>query len=95
MVLRFDWDTNKARRNQKNHGVSFNEASSVFFDENAVLIHDPDHSVEEDRYLLLGMSAKLRLLVVVHTYREEDSLIRLISARLAESDEREHYGSRL
>src|SRR6266700_818835 len=93
MTPRFDWNEIKARHNQRKHGVSFNEASSVFFDENGVLIHDPDHSDNEDRYILLGMSANLRLLVVCHTYREEDRLIRLISARLADPAEQLHYGS--
>ncbi len=90
--ISFDWDPAKARSNQRKHGVSFIEASSAFFDENGVLIHDPDHSEQEDRYLLLGMSAKLRLVVVSHTYRENDRVIRLISARLADSTERRQYG---
>ncbi|MBI3291651.1 MAG: BrnT family toxin [Elusimicrobia bacterium] len=92
MDLRFDWDPTKAHNNQRKHGVMFVEASSVFFDEHGILIHDPDHSDEEHRYLLIGMSAKLRLLVVSHTYREEDRVIRLISARLADSAERRQYG---
>ena len=62
--MRFAWDEAKARENQEKHGVSFEEASSVFADENARLKHDPDHSGEEDRFILLGFSAKLRLLVV-------------------------------
>jgi uncharacterized DUF497 family protein len=94
MGLQFDWDPAKARSNQRKHGVSFVEGSSIFFDEDGILIHDPDHSDEEDRFLLIGMSAKLRLLVVSHTYRENDSVIRLISARLAISDERQQYGRR-
>ncbi len=92
MDIRFDWDPVKDRKNQRKHGVSFAEASSVFFDEKGILIHDPDHSEEEDRYLLLGMSAKLRLLVVSHTYRDNDRMIRLISAWVATPQERHQYG---
>ena len=71
---------------------SFEEARSVFFDENGILIHDPDHSEQEDRYLMLGMSAKARLLVVSHTYRNNDHAIRLISAWLATPQEHNQYG---
>jgi uncharacterized DUF497 family protein len=92
MGLRFDWDPDKAHRNLKKHGVSFVEAQMIFFDENGILIHDPDHSDEEDRFILIGMSAKMRVLVVSHTYREEDHVIRLISARRADSVERQQYG---
>ncbi len=92
MDISFDWDPAKARINQQKHGVSFIEGSSAFFDENGILIHDPDHSDQEDRYLLIGMSAKLRLVVVSHTYRENDRVIRLISARKADSAERRQYG---
>ena len=91
MDIHFDWDPAKDRKNQRKHGVSFVEASSVFFDEKGILIHDPDHSEEEDRYLLLGMSAKLRLLVVSHTYRDDDQKIRLISAWHATPQERHQY----
>jgi uncharacterized DUF497 family protein len=92
MDIRFEWDPAKDRRNQRKHGISFTEAQSAFFDENGILIHDPDHSDKEDRYLLLGMSAKLRLLVVSHTYREDDQIIRLISAWKATLHEHEQYG---
>ena len=92
MDIRFDWDPAKDRKNQRKHGVSFAEASSVFFDEKGILIHDPDHSDQEDRYLLLGMSAKLSLLVVSHTYRDDDRMIRLISAWVATPQERQQYG---
>ena len=90
--LRFEWDADKERGNWRKHGVSFEEARSVFYDENGLLIHDPDHSEEEDRYLLLGMSVKPRLLVVSHTYRSHDHVIRLISARAATPQERRRYG---
>ena len=92
MDIRFDWDPAKDRKNQRKHGVSFAEASSVFFDEKGILIHGPDHSEQEDRCLLLGMSAKLRLLVVSNTYRDDDRMIRLISAWVATPQERQQYG---
>jgi uncharacterized DUF497 family protein len=79
--IRFEWDENKNAANQKKHKVSFEEAKSVFYDENARLISDPDHSEREDRFILLGLSNRLRMLVVVHTYRKSDEIIRIISAR--------------
>ena len=88
----FSWDDRKERDNQRKHGVSFEEASTAFADENARLKHDPDHSKDEDRFLLLGFSAKLRLLVVVHAYRQDDREIRIISARKAMPKERKQYG---
>ena len=92
--LRFVWDQRKARANAKQHGVSFDEAQTVFLDESALLLGDPDHSEDEDRFLLLGVSARLRLLVVCHCYRESDSEIRLIMARKAERNERDQYKER-
>ena len=94
-AMRFAWDAAKAAENLHKHRVSFEEASSAFADENARLKHDPDHSQEEDRFILLGFSAKLRLLLVCHAYRENDEVIRLISARKATSNERKQYGSYL
>ena len=91
--MRFAWDEVKAEANQRKHGVSFEEASTVFADENGRLKHDPDHSQEEDRFILLGFSAKLRLLIVCHAYRENDDQIRIISARKATPNERKQYGS--
>jgi hypothetical protein len=91
--LRFIWDEAKAAENLRKHGVSFEEGASVFADENARLKHDPEHSQQEDRFILLGFSANLRLLVVCHAYRENDELIRLISARKATPNERRQYGS--
>ena len=90
--IRFTWDESKNQRNIRKHQVSFSEARTVFFDPNALLIHDPDHSEEEDRFVMLGMSEKTRLLIVCHCYREEDEIIRLISARKANAAERVHYG---
>ena len=93
--MRFAWDRAKARENVEKHGVSFEEASSVFADENARLKLDPEHSQTEDRFLLLGFSAKLRMLIVCHAYRENDEVIRIISARRATPNERRQYGSYL
>ena len=93
--MRFAWDKTKAEENAKKHGVAFEEASTVFADENARLKHDPDHSQTEDRFLLLGFSAKLRMLIVCHAYRENDEVIRIISARKATPNERRQYGSYL
>ena len=89
--LEFSWDTEKDKANQKKHGVSFQEAQTVFHDENARLIDDPDHSEEEQRFILLGLSSKLRILIVCHCYRAEDTLIRIISARKADKKERKQY----
>jgi len=90
-MITFQWDEKKNRLNQKEHGVSFEEARSVFYDENAVQYYDPDHSDEEDRFLMLGLSRKLRLLIVSHCYREDESVIRVISARKAVGNERKEY----
>ena len=90
-TIRFDWDPKKAQINLRRHKVSFEDAKSVFSDERALLIDDPDHSEEEDRFVLLGLSHSLRLLVVVHCYREEGHVIRIISARKADGDEQSIY----
>ena len=89
--VEIEWDSKKAISNLKKHGVSFEEASTVFFDENARLIHDPGHSAQEDRFVLLGLSCKLRLLVVCHCYRGKERIIRIISARKAVRSEVKHY----
>ncbi len=89
--LRFEWDPKKAALNLRKHNVSFEDAQSVFSDENALLIDDPDHSEAEDRFVLLGLSQSLRLLVVVHCYRSEGKVIRIISARKADANERSSY----
>jgi len=90
--LIFEWDENKNKANQKKHGISFNEAISVFSDENAVIIADTDHSEQEERFVILGLSQKPRLLIVCHCYRENDALIRIISARKANKKESDFYG---
>ena len=92
--LRFEWDAEKERQNKRKHGVSFVEAQSIFTDEHALLIDDPEHSDKEDRFVLLGFSAKLRILVVVHAYRESRRVIRIISARRAIRKERDIYNRR-
>jgi hypothetical protein len=92
--LRFVWDPKKNRENRRDHRVSFEEAETAFADEHGVLMADPDHSQDEDRFILLGLSATLRLLVVCHTYRKEDEVIRLISARKADRSERAYYSGR-
>jgi hypothetical protein len=92
--LRFDWDARKNAANKRKHGISFEEARTVFYDDHALLIEDPDENDEEDRFVLLGISAALRMLVVCHCYREKDSLIRIISARKANRKEREDYEKR-
>ncbi len=92
--LHFAWNERKSASNRKKHGVSFEEAQTVFSDEHALLIVDPDHSEQEDRFVLLGLSSTLRTLVVCHCYREEESVIRIISARKADRAERSEYSRR-
>ncbi len=89
----FEWDERKNRTNKRKHGVSFEEAQTVFFDENAVRFFDPDHSDDEERFLMLGMSFALRVLVVCHCFRIDDSVIRIISARKANKTEQAAYWS--
>jgi uncharacterized DUF497 family protein len=89
--IEFSWDRRKAQSNLVKHGVSFEEAQTVFLDENARLIDDPDHSEEEERFVLLGYSIQARCLIVSHCYRESDFVIRLISARRATAHEEEEY----
>lgn len=91
MTIRFEWDPKKAASNEKKHGVSFEEARTVFFDENAKLIDDPDHSEDEERFVLLGLSSSLRVILVCHCYRDEGGVIRIISARKASSHESNQY----
>ncbi len=89
--LKFEWDARKATANLKKHGISFDEAKSAFFDEHAKLIDDPDHSEDEDRFILLGLSNSLRVVVVCHCYRGDDDVIRIISARKATTRELKEY----
>lgn len=89
--LSFEWDPRKAAANRRKHGVSFDEAVTVFSDDRALLINGPDHSAAEDRFVLLGISAALRVLVVVHCYRESQATIRMIPARKATRSEYAQY----
>jgi len=89
--LRFEWDESKSRGNQRKHGVSFVEAQTVFLDEMAIRFFDPDHSADEDRFVMLGISFQLRVLVVCHCFREDDAVIRIISARKAGRKEEAIY----
>lgn len=89
--LKFDWDARKNAINRKKHNISFQEATSVFADENALFMEDPDHSETEVRFVLLGLSSALRLVVVSHCYRSRDEVIRIISARRATRREHVQY----
>lgn len=89
--LRFEWDEKKNAANRRKHGVSFEEARTAFLDENARVIPDPEHSVDEERFVLIGLSISMRVLVVCHCYRQNDEVIRIISARKADHDETEQY----
>ena len=89
--IEFAWDLRKAQLNLRKHGVSFDEARTVFLDDNARLMDDPDHSGDEERFLLLGYSAQARCLIVSHCYREPESVIRVISARRATGPEEQMY----
>jgi len=92
--MRIIWDENKNQDNIKKHHVSFEEAETVFYDPNGKLIDDPDHSDDEDRFIILGISKMLRLLVVCHCYRENDETIRIITARKATKKEVKYYGGK-
>ena len=91
-MIRFEWDRNKNEINKKKHKISFEEASTVFYDDAALVIDDPEHSEADDRFIILGLSRRANLLVVCHCYRESDSVIRLISARKATKTESQYYG---
>ena len=90
-MIGFEWDSRKARENLRSHGVSFQEARSVFYDDYAIQFYDDDHSKGEDRFLMLGLSDLTRMLIVVHAVRGESDIIRIISARKATRDEQAHY----
>ena len=89
--IEFSWDARKARQNLRKHKVSFEEASTVFYDENAIEFFDPDHSIDEDRFLMLGLSGRLRIMVVSYCLRKRNSEIRIISARKATKKEEQVY----
>lgn len=89
--LKFEWNQIKNISNKNKHGISFEEAQTVFYDEMALVIDDPDHSEQEDRFIILGQSNLAKLLVVCHCYRESDTKIRIISARKATKTESQQY----
>ena len=91
LMYLFDWDENKNSINLKKHGIDFDEASTVFFDERAILFDDPEHSDDEERFILLGMSESAKVCIVCHCYRESDTVIRIISARKATRKEEQRY----
>ena len=93
--IEFEWDPRTARANAKKHGVSFDEARTAFYDEEALVVEDPEHSEDEGRFVLLGLSSARRLLVVVHCFRGADDVIRIISARRATPSEAGQYETRL
>ncbi len=90
-MIQFVWDENKNQSNHRKHGITFDEASTAFTDENGRVIFDPEHSEDEDRFILLGLDSSLRLLVVCHCYRENENTIRIISARKATRNEARQY----
>lgn len=89
--LRFEWDTEKNEINKRKHQISFEEARTVFYDEDAKVIDDPEHSIEEERFIILGLSKRANLLVVCHCYRASETVIRIISARKATKRESRQY----
>lgn len=90
-TISFEWDENKNSSNKVKHGISFEEALTVFYDEDALYIDDPSHSEEEERFIILGVSQNANLLVVCHCYRESETVVRIISARKATKNESAQY----
>ena len=90
-VITFEWDDEKAARNFEKHGVSFDEASTVFYDPHAIVVDDDEHSFDEDGFIIVGLSAVARVLTVCHCYRELNEVIRIISARRATKNEESEY----
>ena len=90
----FEWDEAKNLKNQQKHKVSFEEAKTIFNDKHATQFYDPDHSANENRFILLGINTKLNVLVVCHCFKENETVIRIISARKADKEEQNHYWSK-
>ncbi len=90
-LLVFEWNKTKEKANIKKHGISFDEARTTFYDENAIQFFDPDHSEDKDRFILLGTNYKLNTLVICHCFREDETVVRIISARKADKDESKAY----
>ncbi len=93
VTMKFEWNEDKALSNIEKHAITFDEASTIFDDDEALLIFDPDHSDDEDRFILLGLSIRLNILVVCHCYRENEEIIRIISARKATKNETKNYNN--
>lgn len=91
--INFEWDENKNKTNQRKHGIDFEEAKTVFYDDDAILFDDPEHSIDEDRFLILGISKYENLCIVSHCYRSKDNIIRIISARKATKNEIRTYNN--
>lgn len=89
--IHFEWDENKNRINKAKHGIDFEEAATIFYDDDAIMFDDPEHSMEEERFLILGITKHERLCIVSHCYRGEDNVIRIISARKATKNETRTY----
>ena len=92
--LQFEWDKRKEKANIKKHGVSFDEARAVFYDENAIQFVDPEHAEDQNRFILLGISFKLQVLVVCHCWRTSATVVRIVAARKADGDEKNEYWRR-
>ena len=90
-IINFEWDKNNNEINKVKHKISFEEAKTVFYDDEALIIDDPEHSEQEDRFIILGTSSKAKLLVVCHCYRQSETVIRIISARKATKTESKQY----
>lgn len=90
-IINFEWDENKNAINKRKHNISFEEAQTVFYDDEALVIDDPEHSGQEERFIILGMSTRANLLVVCHCYRQSETVIRIISARKATKNEARQY----
>ena len=90
-TISFEWDENKNAINKRKHQISFEEAQTVFYDDEALVIDDPEHSEQEERFIILGMSTRANLLVVCHCYRQSETVIRIISARKATKNEAKQY----
>ena len=94
-MIRFEWDDKKNVLNIMKHGIDFHEAVTVFLDEDGLIINDPEHSEKEERFIIIGVSNKGNILIVCHCYRENDEVIRLISARKATKRETKQYLERI
>jgi len=90
-MIKFEWDKEKNKLNKKKHEITFEEAEGVFYDDFGIIIEDPDHSIDEERFIIIGLSEEERILIVCHCYREKNEIIRIISARKATKAEKQQY----